>query len=386
MFVNSTINVGVTQRVVATLVACALVMASIGVYQTAHAANLTNVSNTLSTSEPSVASAHTILFTATNDIGPTENITITWDAQDDGDPGQDFGGISSIADNSDLLVSVNAGAGAAPTFEAATADSLEISGVTATAGQTVEIEVADTAAIINPTTLDSYEIQIDVANTENDIGRTRVVILDQVVVTAIVPTIFEFVVDGLATTTDVNGESTTGSTTPTAIPFGVLEAGTPKLMGQQLSVETNANNGFTVSVEQDGPLMSSFGADIDSFFDGTDELTPSAWASPDGQLTNGALANDDDGWGHWGLTTEDSTIHGTGPTFTGTDQYIAVLDTPTVVFGHDSVCDGTTTGGGDATTDDACLTQVGYKVEITPLQEAGDDYTTNLMYIATPRF
>lgn len=382
MFVNSTITVGVTQRVVATLVACALVMASIGVYQTAHAANLTNVSNTLSTSEPSVASAHTILFTATNDIGPAENITVTWDSQDDGGVGQDFGGIAGITTAANLLVSINGGAGAAPTFVSSDADSLEINGVTATAGQTVEIEVAVGAGIINPTTLDSYEVLIEVANTENDIGRTRVVILDQVVVTAIVPTIFEFVVDGLATTTDVNGEATTGSTTPTAIPFGVLEAGTPKFMGQQLSVETNADNGFTVSVEQDGPLASSFGADIDSFFDGTDELTPSPWASP-----NGTLAFGENGWGHWGLTTEDGDLNnGAATDFTGTDQYIAVLSTPTIIFGHTSVCDGATTGGGDATTDDACLTQVGYKIEITPLQEAGDDYTTNLMYIATPRF
>jgi hypothetical protein len=354
MFVNPTLTVGATQRgVVATLVACALVMASIGVYQTAHAANLTLVSNTLSTSAPNVASAHTVLFTATNDIGPTEIITITWDSQDDGTGAtQDFGGIGSISDASDVLVAIAGGAGAQPTFESADADSLAISGVTATAGQTVEIEVADTAAIINPTVLDSYEIQIDVANTENDIGRTRVVILEQVEVTAIVPTVFEFLVEGLATTTDVNGEATTGSSTPTAIPFGVIEAGplNAKFMGQQLSVETNANNGFTVSVEQDAPLQSSFGADIDSFFDDTDELTPTAWDSPDGTLAFG-----ENGWGHWGMTTEDGGLNnGAAADFTNVDQYIAVLETPTIIFGHTSVCDGTTTGGGDATDDDLC--------------------------------
>jgi hypothetical protein len=153
-------------------------------------------------------------------------------------------------------------------------------------------------------------------------------------------------------------------------------------MGQQLSVETNADNGFTVSVEQNGPLASSFGADIDSFFDATDELTPSAWDSPDGTLAFG-----ENGWGHWGMTTEDGGLNnGAAADFTGTDQYIAVLNTPTIIFGHTSVCDGTTTGAGTAADDDLCLTQVGYKVEITPLQEAGDDYTTNLMYIATPRF
>jgi hypothetical protein len=32
------------------------------------------------------------------------------------------------------------------------------------------------------------------------------------------------------------------------------------------------------------------------------------------------------------------------------------------------------------------VTEVGYKIEITPLQEAADDYTTTLTYIATPTF
>jgi len=382
MFVKSTLEVGVTQRVVATLVACAMVMASIGVYQTAHAANLTLVSNTLSTSEPAVASAHTILFTATNDIGPAENITITWDSQDDGGAGQDFGGIDSIADNTNLLVSVDGGAAAAPTFVSDDADTLVINGVTAPAGDTVEIVVAEAAGIINPTTLDSYEIEIAVANTENDIGRTRVVILDTVEVTAIVATTFDFVVSPVDVGISVNGEATTGSSSTTTIPFGILEAGTPEFIAQQLNVTTNSAGGFVVTVEKDAPLESSTGADIDEFVDASGTDTPTAWVQP-----GGTLAGTETDWGHWGLVAVDNNLQSAGTAFSATDQYIAVPSTPRAVFAHNGPTDGQVgIGGPDATTDDVGQTFVGYKVEITPLQEAGDDYNTTLTYIATPSF
>jgi hypothetical protein len=359
-----------------------MVMASIGVYQTAHAANLTLVSNTLSTSEPAVASAHTILFDATNDIGPAENITITWDSQDDGGAGQDFGGIDSIADNTNLLVSVNGGAAAAPTFVSDDADTLVINGVTAPAGDTVEIVVAEAAGIINPTTLDSYEIEIAVANTENDIGRTRVVILDTVDVTAIVATTFDFVVSPVDVGISVNGEATTGSSSTTTIPFGILEAGTPEFIAQQLNVTTNSAGGFVVTVEKDAPLESSTGADIDEFVDASGTDTPTAWVEP-----GGTLAGTETDWGHWGLVAVDNNLQSAGTAFSATDQYIAVPSTPRAVFAHNGPTDGQVgIGGPDATTDDVGQTFVGYKVEITPLQEAGDDYNTTLTYIATPSF
>ena len=383
MFVNPTLTVGATQRVVATLVACAMVMASIGVYQTAHAANLTLVSNTLSTSAPNVDSAHTILFTATNDIGPAENITITWDSQDDGGAGQDFGDIDTITTAGDLLVDINgAGTPTAPTYVDSDTDFLEISGVTATAGDTVEIVVAEAAGIINPTTLDSYEIEIAVANTENDIGRTRVVILDTVDVTAIVATTFDFVVSPVDVGISVNGEATTGSSSTTTIPFGILEAGTPEFIAQQLNVTTNSAGGFVVTVEKDAPLESSTGADIDEFVDASGTDTPTAWVEP-----GGTLAGTETDWGHWGLVAVDNNLQSAGTAFSATDQYIAVPSTPRAVFAHNGPTDGQVgIGGPDATTDDVGQTFVGYKVEITPLQEAGDDYNTTLTYIATPSF
>lgn len=385
MFVTSTSQVGVSQRVVATLVACAVVLTSIGLYNTAQAANLTNVSNTLSTSELNVLSGHTFEFTvpATGGtaIAPGDTTTITFPAG--------FTGVGSIVD-ADVTVSVNAvDVSGAATVVGAGQD-VTVTGITVAAGEEVVVAIADTrvtnpAVKTNPVGVgDSYEFTIA---TPNDIGNTRVVIIETVEVTAEVATSFEFEIRPVATGTAVNGLATTGASSSTTVPFGELVAGTPEFIGQQLSVTSNAINGFVVTVEKDGALQSSTGADIDTFIDATDEVTPTAWASPDGTLAFG-----EDGWGHWGMTTEDGDVFGggafgaTAPNFTGTDEYIAVLDTPQVIFGHNSVCDGTTTGAGNAGDDDACLTEVGYRIEITPLQEAGDDYNTTLTYIATPTF
>lgn len=384
MFVTPTIF-GVSQRVVATLVASAMVMLSVGAYQTAQAANLTNISNTLSDSEPSGTSAHTIEFDVpAGSVGilAGDDITITWDSQDDGAGGQDFGSIATIVDNTNVDFQVNGGGLAAVTFVSSDANSITIDGIAASAGDTVEIVVAEAAGITNPSTIDSYEIEVAVANADADLGRTRVAIVDNVLVTAIVDTVFDFVVTGLATSTTVNGETTTGSTSPSTIPFGTLTAGVAEVLAQQLNVTTNARNGFVVTVEKDAALLSSTGADIDEFIDASGTDTPTAWVAP-----NGTLAGGEDEWGHWGMVAVDGNLQGAGTNFTATNQFVAVPDAPRAVFAHNGPTDGLVgAGGNDATTDDTGQTIVGYKIEITPLQEAGDDYETTLTYIATPTF
>jgi len=65
------------------------------------------------------------------------------------------------------------------------------------------------------------------------------------------------------------------------LTFGVLAPGAAKTLGQKLKVSTNATYGFTVTVFQDHNLISSGGADIDSFKDGVEATTtPLAWAAP----------------------------------------------------------------------------------------------------------
>jgi hypothetical protein len=391
MFVNSTNTVGVTQRVVATLVACAVVMATIGIYNTAQAANLTFVSNTLTDSTPSLASGHLISFIAEGDILVGENITVTFDNDDAGAGGQSFNGgdiSAAITDATDLTFTVGGGATSSPSFVSSDTDSFVVNGIAATAGQEVEIIVALAAGVTNPAKVlaagigDSYEIAVAVANAAGpDSGNTRVVIIDSVVVTAQVATQFSFEVRPVDTGITINGEATTGSSSTTTIPFGELAVGTAEFIAQQLAVETNAINGYVVTVEKDGALLSSTGADIDTFVEGSNLLVPGAWATPV------AVLNSEDTYGHWGMTTEDGDVNdATYTAISAADRFVAVLDTPRAVMGHTGVCDGLATGAGDASDDDECVTEVGYKIQITALQEAGDDYTATLTYIATPIF
>ena len=363
MFVIPT-NVGFTHRVVAMLVACAVVLWSVGAYTTAQAANLIQVSDRLTDSGPSVTSGHNFSLTIPtgSTVGAGADYVITFPTG--------FTGVNTVV-SGDLVVRVNAGAPVAIANFAAGAQTLTFDNVTATSGDVVTVVLAS-GKVTNPAAIQSYEFRVTVANATNDSGRTRVAIVNYVEVTAIVNTTFDFVVAGLATSTSVNGTSTTGASTATTIPFGVLNAGTVYTIGQQLSVTTNAANGFVVTVQQDSNLLSSTGADIDGFSNGTYVNTPVAWSAPTNVLLN------ENTWGHWGLTSNDSDLNASEFTTGGGDRWVAASTTPRVVFTHNDPADGTTQDVGQA--------EVAYRVQISPLQEAGDDYNTTLMYIATPTF
>lgn len=355
-----TINFDFAQRVVATLVASALVLWSIGAYATAQAANLTSVSNTMSDSDLSVTSAHSIAFTIPtgSSLGDGDTVTITFPAG--------FTGVAAVADaNAEVSVNGSPDVDGSATL-AGSGQDITFNTVSATAGQEVVVAIDD-GIITNPGSAGSYEIEI---TTGADTGKTRVAIIDNVVVSAIVDTTFDFVITGLATSTDVNGDTTTGSTTPTEINFGTLVADTQYRLAQQLAVQTNAIQGFSVTVATDGDLQSSTGAVIDTFTDGTDIATAgTAWTAP------GDNINDNTTWGHWGMTSTDSDL---ANDLDSAASYIAASTTPREVFSHNGPSDGLTT--------DIGTTTVGYQIEITPLQEAADDYTTTITYVATPTF
>lgn len=381
MFVYPTIKVDVTQRVVATLVACAVVMATIGFYNTAQAANLTNVSNTLTDSAPSVLSGHTFEYTVPavgTAIAPADTTTIAFPAG--------FTGVGTVVDG-DVTVSVAGTDVSAAATVAGSGQNVTVTGITVAAGEEVVVAIVDTR-ITNPAKSlpleegvgDSYEFTISNAN---DSGKTRVVIIENVLVTAIVETTFDFVISPVLAGVSVNGESTTIDSSTTTIPFGILAATEPEFIAQRLNVTTNARNGFVVTVMKDGSLQSSSGADIDEFIAsdenaGTD--TPTAWIDPTNTL------GVENSYGHWGMVATDNNLRGAGTNFTATNQFVAVPSAPRAVFAHNEPTDGIFTGGPDATTDDIGQTFVGYKIAIDTLQEAGDDYNTTLTYVATPTF
>jgi hypothetical protein len=380
MFANPT-NVGISQRVVATLVACAVAMVSIGFFSYAQAANLTSVSDTLTDSKNAVVSNHTIAFTmsSTGSVAASGGtITATFPS------GFDLSTIVvgdidlTINGSAQTLVAGAAGAGnwgytktgSGPTTITFTAGS----GVSAAANNPIIIKIGTntvtggvgTHQIVNPA-LGSYELYITAGTT--DTGRTRVAIISSVLVSAIVDTTFTFTITGTATNTAMFAATTTGSTSPTVINFGRLVANVPKILAQHLAVVTNARNGFNVTMKTSQQLTSSNGADIDSFSNATDVATPTAWSSPTNSIAN------ENTWGHWGWQTNDVTLSGTA---FASNQYEAASTTPRSVMYATTSADGTTQNIGKA--------DVGYKIQITPLQEAADDYNATLTYVATPVF
>ncbi len=377
MFVIPT-HVGFTHRVVAMLVACALVLWSMGSFTAAQAANLTTISDLLSDSAPASVSDHTITFTPPTGVANGETITVDF---------SDGPFVVGSVDNTDIDVATTSDYTMAADCTGSEQTGASFSGTTLTitfcsgdggsipANGTTTIQIGLNASggdqqLTNPA-VGSYEIVVTAGS--SDTGRTRVAIVDTVLVTATVDTVFDFVVSGLGTSTAINGTSTTGSTTATAIPFGTLAQDTVYTLAQQLQVTTNARNGFVVTVEQDGNLQSSTGADIDGFIDGAYTNSPTAWQSPGDSLLN------EETWGHWGLTSDDSDLNSDEFDAGGSgDLWVAASTTPRQVFSH--------TGSADGTTQDYGLAKVGYQVEVTPLQEAADDYQAVLTYIATPTF
>lgn len=361
MFVIPT-NVGFTYRAVAMLVAFAVLLLSVGVNSTAQAANLTFVSNTLTDSAPSVLSGHDFRFTIAtgSSIVAGATTTITFPAG--------FTGVGTI-ESGDLTITLNGTPEAIATFNATGQAVSFTTGATATSGDVVRVTVPSTR-VTNPS-VGSYEFVI---TTPSDIGRTQVAIIENVQVTAIVNTTFDFQVLGTTTVgAAINGTTTTGTTSATLIPFGVLEHWQTKTLMQTLTVSTNARNGFVVTVEQDGNLQSSTGADIDAFINGAYTNTPTAWTGPSNVLLN------ENTYGHWGLTSNDSTLNSNEFNVGGGgDRWVAASTTPRAVFAH--------TGPADGTTQDYGRADIGYQIQISPLQEAGDDYSTTLTYIATPTF
>jgi hypothetical protein len=379
---HSTFSLLQAVAVVATL---ATIMWSVGgsAFRFAEAANVISFSDTLSDSAPTVVANHTITFVTPSGLAAGETVSLEFATTG-------FSGIDSL-DAQDLDLNVNGveqslidGAASGADWQVVPAGTtIDLISGTSTIGTnaTVTIRIGTNATsggaganqITNPS-VGSYEITVAVGN--SDTGAMRVAIVDAVTVTATVETVFDFTVLGVDAGLDANGDTTTATSTSTAIPFGVLVADTMATAAQDLQVDTNASNGFVVTVQTDQQLTSANGADIDGFADGTFTTTPVIWAGPSATLGTEST------YGHWGITTNDPTVTpGLTDEFNASSTgqyYVSASTTPVEVFRHDGPTNGTTQGVG--------LTRVGYSVEVSALQEAGNDYTATLTYVATPVF
>ncbi|QQR65260.1 hypothetical protein IPH92_01615 [Candidatus Kaiserbacteria bacterium] len=369
-----------TLQAVAMTVGLALFLWSTGLptfFRFAEAASITNASDTLSNSAPSVTSNHTIAFELPNGMATSSNFTVTFASQFD-TSGVLIGDIDLSVNTVDQTLAGASGAGTwgvtgigtdAITFETPT------DGGTASSSDMI-IKIGSNATggaikIVNPSATTSYPITI--AGTMQDSGEMRVAIVDQVTVSANVDTSLTFTVTGVNSSSTVNGSPTTtiATSTPTTLPFGNLPIGVSRTLAHDLSVSTNASVGYTVTVQQAGSLQSTTGATIDGFIDGTNTVTPSAWQGPGGLIAN------PNSYGHWGLTSNDTAILARSVQF-GSNEWVSGSTTPIAIMGHNGPSDGTTINSGAA--------RVGYQIQISALQEAGDDYTTTLRYVATPTF
>ena len=357
----------------------AILMWSLGLpsVRFSEAANVTSFSDTISDSAPSASADHTIQYTVpagSAGVEAGETITVTFPA------GFNMGAVAF----GDIDLSINAvdqtlaAAPAGATWGAVVAGQvLTLTSGTgvANAGEVVIIKIGTNATggtnqIANHASEGSYDISV-VSGTggNNDTGTTKIVVLTSVTVTAAVDTIFTFKVEGTSAGTLINTQATTGAVGSTSMPFGNLAALTATTTAQLLTVNTNASNGYVVTVQVDGDLQSSTGATIDGY-DLADE--PTAWAAPVGTL------GDPTTYGHWGVTSDDLDIESRDGAEFADDLFIAASTTPRDVMQHNSPINGV--GAGEGTT------TVGYRVEISALQEAGDDYSTTLTYVATPIF
>ena len=202
--------------------------------------------------------------------------------------------------------------------------------------------------VTNPATTGSYKIAL--GGTSFNTGQTMVAILPQVTVTAAVDSTLTFTVAGVATSQAVNGTTTSTTTTATAIAYGTLNPGTIYTAAQDLTVTTNAQNGFVVTVHEDQNLLSSNGADIDTFANGTNTATPVAWTAP---LATLGVENT---YGHFGLTSDDADLHA-GEFISNKWAGNFFSTTTRAVFSNTGPSDGVTQNFGKA--------RVGYQIQVS---------------------
>jgi hypothetical protein len=343
-------------------------------YHIASAAPLTGAKDTISDSAPSANANHAIEYYNSSTVTSGQTIKFQFD------PTNDLFALGSLNVTTDISVSgmtlVTSCGGGGDEVTATLDSSAPDENVTLTvcAGDTIPIGTTTVSFvnnhITNPATPGTYTVRI--SGTQSNSADVVVAIINSVTLSAAVDTSLTFTISGVAIGSSVNGDATTTATTTSAIliPFGTLASGTAKLAAQDLSVSTNAQNGFTVTVKQDQNLLSASGADVDLFKDGAANVTPTAWTAPTSVVGN------ENTFGHYGVTSEDADLN--GDEF-GTALYAGNFGTTSrVVFSHNGISDGATANIG--------ATRVGFKIQISSLQEPGNDYSNQFIYVCTPSF
>jgi hypothetical protein len=339
-----------SKKIVSVIAILSLLVTSAHLVSPARAASLTSASDLLSSSDRSVVATNTLSFyvhPGATALVAGDSINVTFPAG--------FSNITAVGQ-----ITCPGGMGVAMSAKVATCNV-----VGPYSGSTTVI----VAGLTNPAVVGSQTIQVTTVHAAATVESVNVMvaITDHVTVSASVPSTLSFVISPLATSTTINGAVTTGASATTTIGFGNLVVGTSSIIGQQLSVTTNANYGYMVTVDQNQDLTSMSGTTIHAFKDSVASTTAQAWTSPLGTIDVPTT------YGHLGVTSDDTQL--------STNQFGAntwkgfVSSNPMEVMYHTGPVNGAVQGKG--------TTSVAYRVEISPLQAAGD-YTNTLTYVATP--
>ncbi|MBU0648062.1 hypothetical protein KJ855_02680, partial [Patescibacteria group bacterium] len=190
-------------------------------------------------------------------------------------------------------------------------------------------------------------------------GDLMIAIVEDVTVTATVPSSLTFAVNGVTSGNACANSGGNASVTSTGatIPFSTYTGAATKIACQTLTVSTNATNGYVITVEQDQDLTSG-GADTMKPFAGT-YAVPIGWTTPPGSGTESyfGFTTDDDDYGDF------QTAFWSGFTLSNNPYNIAIETEP--------VADE--------------INVMSYQLQVTDLQEAGI-YSNNISYIATAVF
>lgn len=345
----------------------------------AQAAALYDYSDTLSDSDLSAASNHTIAFGTPNGVSAGQTITVTFEAGFVVPVGFDFNDADLFIGTDRTLGTSASGATwgvstttTSITFTSGTDTIASSSNVVIELGTHATSGSTGNTQITNPGSSASYTVTTALGQ---DSAVARVYIINDVVVTASVNSTFTFTILGTTTAIGVNGTSTNITTTSETIPFGTLTVGEIKTGMQEVGVTTNAANGFSVTVIQDQTLTSSSGADIDLFIDGATTSVPVAWQAPSNTF------NQEWTYGHYGITSSDDTTSSTtAPGEWGTNLWAGNINVPREVLYHNAPSSGWSASEGQG------WARVGYQIQIGSLQEAATDYTNTMTYVATPVF
>lgn len=186
-----------------------------------------------------------------------------------------------------------------------------------------------------------------------------------VAVSASVDATFTFTVAPAAGTVNGSTVNISSGTGAAVIPFGTLASGSSAVLAHNLTVATNAVNGYTVTVKTTAdPSLVSASNNIDKFT-GTN-ATPATWSSP-----NGTSASVNTGF--FGYTTEDTTLTGGSSRFSSNKWAGPTTSPLELMYSSSSVSGATET------------IKIGWMAEVNSLQPQGS-YAGTVILVATPLY